>query len=184
MFVKARCPQCGTDLLEVKQSNGMLNDEQFDAVKAGDWYCTKCPSNDRGKTTLCYWWQREVLVDDPVNPKHYDGDACMRAIATAGYAYPFCIGTAMKYLWRAGRKDGALREQDIAKASWYLDWILEDLRRHHDLGMISDVVYDMQASQVEALQRACDDATNLGFDGPAFVQAFGWKRLQDFGGPR
>ena len=55
------CPQCGKQLCEVRQGpNSMLNSEQFDAVKAGDWYCTHCPSNDRGNTSYAYFWAREV----------------------------------------------------------------------------------------------------------------------------
>lgn len=60
---------------------------------------------------------------DKVNPSHYDGDACMRAIAMLGYARPFCLGQAVKYLWRAGRKAGESAVDDIGKARWYLDWL-------------------------------------------------------------
>jgi hypothetical protein len=38
----------------------MLNDDQFDAVRAGDWYCVKCPSNNRGNTPFRYWWDSEL----------------------------------------------------------------------------------------------------------------------------
>ena len=44
------CPKCGNELERVKQSYpAMLNSDQFDAIKAGDWYC----EHDR-----TYWWQR------------------------------------------------------------------------------------------------------------------------------
>lgn len=32
----------------------------------------------------------------------------------------FCICNAYKYRWRAGKKEGNSREQDMAKANWYL----------------------------------------------------------------
>jgi hypothetical protein len=32
----------------------------------------------------------------------------------------FCLGNAIKYLWRAGLKDGADEIQDLEKAIWYL----------------------------------------------------------------
>lgn len=64
---------------------------------------------------------------DPINPAHYDGDTCMRMIATMGFALPFCLGTAVKYLWRAGRKQGATLCEDIGKAFWYLDWLEQHL---------------------------------------------------------
>lgn len=42
-----------------QESNSYMNSHQFDACKAGDYYCEFCPSNGRGKT-LCYWWDKEL----------------------------------------------------------------------------------------------------------------------------
>jgi hypothetical protein len=42
----------------------MLNDDQFDAIRAGDWYCNTCPSNGRGNTPYRYFWNRELLTDE------------------------------------------------------------------------------------------------------------------------
>ncbi len=56
------------------------------------------------------------------NPTHYDGDACMVAISNAGMAREFCIGNAIKYMWRLGRKPSAEEQTDLKKAEWYLDW--------------------------------------------------------------
>lgn len=55
------CPQCGNQLLRVKQVQpAMLNDGQFDAVKAGDWYCESCRNNGRGFSNFAYFWNKEV----------------------------------------------------------------------------------------------------------------------------
>jgi hypothetical protein len=64
---------------------------------------------------------------DPVNrPAHYaSGDIeCADAIAAAlkGETDPvvaWCRGNAIKYLWRAGKKDDAA--QDLQKAAWYIE---------------------------------------------------------------
>ena len=57
------CPQCGSDLLPVLQSpTSPLNRDQFDAQRAGDWYCRTCPDNGRGHSRLCYWWDRELTA--------------------------------------------------------------------------------------------------------------------------
>lgn len=57
-----KCPDCGKQLQKVTRSAGSpLNAEQFDAVRAGDWYCDACPGNGRGNTNLRYFWDREVL---------------------------------------------------------------------------------------------------------------------------
>lgn len=63
-------------------------------------------------------------MTDNVNPSHYDGDACMRAIAASMDPYPFCIGNTVKYLWRLGRKHERF-EEELGKAQWYVDWLLE-----------------------------------------------------------
>ena len=55
------CPQCGEPLQRVRQSeNSMLNSEQFDAIRAGDYFCEGCPPNGRSRTAYCYWWESEV----------------------------------------------------------------------------------------------------------------------------
>lgn len=34
--------------------------------------------------------------------------------------FPYCLGAAIKYIWRAGRKDPAKRTEDLRKAVEYL----------------------------------------------------------------
>lgn len=66
-------------------------------------------------------------MNDKINPAHYDGDACMRCIANKTEdmrgARAFCVGQAIKYLWRAGRKANESGADDCRKAMWYLDWL-------------------------------------------------------------
>lgn len=62
------------------------------------------------------------MSEDIVNhPKHYE------ACGHDGYQpidliehYPFALGSAMKYLFRAGKKAGNSTELDLSKARWYL----------------------------------------------------------------
>ncbi len=53
------CPTCGGKLNYVPKS-GNMNSDQWDAVKAGDWFCKACPDNGRGKTGYCYWFDSEI----------------------------------------------------------------------------------------------------------------------------
>jgi len=58
-----RCPECKTPLQTVRQTGErMYNDDQFDALKAGDYYCETCPGDGRGKSGLKYWWKRELGI--------------------------------------------------------------------------------------------------------------------------
>lgn len=63
-----KCPGCRGPLVAVTNDTGWMNDEQFDSQRAGDFYCAKCPPNDRSsKNTRCYWWKAEVNAP-PVSP--------------------------------------------------------------------------------------------------------------------
>ena len=59
-------------------------------------------------------------MNDPVNhPKHYtthpSGVECIEVTEHMN----FCVGNAIKYLWRAGLKGEQI--EDLRKARWYID---------------------------------------------------------------
>lgn len=55
------CPLCRRELFPVLQEPGsVINEDQFDAVRAGDYYCTSCPTNGRGNTGYRYFWKGEL----------------------------------------------------------------------------------------------------------------------------
>ena len=65
----------------------------------------------------------EAVMNDPVNsPTHYtEGDiecidAIRAALDTVGFS-DYCVGNAMKYLWRWRYKNGY---EDLAKATFYI----------------------------------------------------------------
>jgi hypothetical protein len=59
------------------------------------------------------------MQPDNINPKHYrqhpSGVECIEVTQHCN----FCIGNAIKYLWRAGLKGDAV--EDLRKAAWYID---------------------------------------------------------------
>ena len=62
---------------------------------------------------------KETEQHDPVNkPKHYtehpSGIECIQITEHEN----FCLGNAIKYIWRAGRKLDAI--EDLQKAIWYV----------------------------------------------------------------
>lgn len=58
---------------------------------------------------------------DPVNhPKHYTSDSIGVECIEITRHRNFNIGNALKYLWRAGLKDGNSDIQDLQKAVWYI----------------------------------------------------------------
>lgn len=71
------------------------------------------------------WIDLKVVEHNPVNhPKHYASEAkcsgCGESIEAIDVIrhLGFNIGNAMKYLWRAGKKDDIV--QDLKKAVWYI----------------------------------------------------------------
>lgn len=69
-------------------------------------------------------------MSDAINPDHYmkHGDIehidVQRAVLGELGFRSFCMGNALKYVWRAGHKDQF--EQDVKKAIWYLRQAIGD----------------------------------------------------------
>lgn len=63
-------------------------------------------------------------MSDPVNhPDHYNAHPSgVEAIEICEHL-SFCVGTAVKYVWRAGEKGS--RQEDLQKAVWYLERAIE-----------------------------------------------------------
>jgi hypothetical protein len=63
-------------------------------------------------------------ADDPFEP--------IKIIEARGWGEGFCLGNAIKYLLRAGRKPGQSAVQDLKKARWYLDRLITSLEGKDD----------------------------------------------------
>ena len=58
-------------------------------------------------------------MDDPVNhPRHYTGHPSGIECIEITEHLNFCVGNAVKYLWRAGLKGDDI--EDLRKAAWYV----------------------------------------------------------------
>lgn len=65
------------------------------------------------------------------HPSHYQSengieaiDVIVAALGKEG-AKSFCLGSTIKYLFRAGKKDIAPIVEDHKKAQWYLDYAIQ-----------------------------------------------------------
>jgi hypothetical protein len=65
------------------------------------------------------------------HPAHYGGaDNAFEAIKVIeAWDLGFCLGNAVKYISRAGKKDPAAHIEDLEKARWYLDREIARLKR-------------------------------------------------------
>jgi hypothetical protein len=70
----------------------------------------------------------QIDHDDLIqHPKHYtshpSGIECIEITEHCN----FCLGNAIKYIWRAGLKDGKV--QDLRKAIWYIQREIDRIER-------------------------------------------------------
>lgn len=73
-------------------------------------------------------------MSDPVNPTHY-GEGAYEAIKVIeAWGLGFCLGNAVKYICRAGKKHPD-RLEDLRKAAWYLQREIEQLTPRNEMTM-------------------------------------------------
>ena len=85
--------------------------------------------------------QNDVEGDDLVeHPAHYGGKdnpyetiKVLEAVMSPEAFRGFCVGNAWKYLSRAGKKDPAKLWEDLEKAHWYLNYLIERGRTVREL---------------------------------------------------
>lgn len=73
---------------------------------------------------------KAVGIDVVNHPPHYtshpSGVECIQITEHMN----FCLGNALKYIWRAGLKNNA--KEDIEKAIWYLKRELERMEKNNN----------------------------------------------------
>lgn len=62
---------------------------------------------------------RQPKEIDHINPEHYKSHPSGIECIQVTEHMTFCIGNAIKYLWRAGLKGDRL--EDLEKAKWYIE---------------------------------------------------------------
>lgn len=72
---KAVCPACGQALAGVRYPEGRtpLSREQWESQRAGDWWCSLCPDNGRGKNGA-YYWQSEIFRTVEIGPTVHEDE--------------------------------------------------------------------------------------------------------------
>jgi len=57
------CPICGKSLFKVEQSpQSFLNKEQFETVKAGDYFCKSCSGDEAKHTKYKYFCAKDIKL--------------------------------------------------------------------------------------------------------------------------
>jgi hypothetical protein len=72
---------------------------------------------------------QDPVANDPVqHPKHYNFGAVEVITAIDAWSLGFALGNAVKYIARAGRKDGEDPIEALEKAMWYLNHHITKLK--------------------------------------------------------
>lgn len=61
------------------------------------------------------------LLGDAINPSHYQSDPSGVQCIEISENWSFCLGNALKYMWRSGKKDSSKNIEDLQKAVWYIE---------------------------------------------------------------
>jgi hypothetical protein len=92
------------------------------------------------------------MTTDKINPSHYnDKDFIGHDCKDITQYLPFYSGSAIKYLWRVGRKDDIVTE--IKKAGWY---IREELARSDRAGFFGKLAIKLQYKYAAFMFRKVD----------------------------
>ena len=71
--------------------------------------------------------QHTDAVNHPAHYSHAGEFEPIKIIFALGWGVPFCLGNALKYIIRAGLKQGESISKDLRKAAFYLtyaaDWL-------------------------------------------------------------
>ena len=74
-----------------------------------------------------------IKLDEPnmvAHPPHYNSGKIevIEFIFDQGFGPAFCKGNVIKYISRAGKKAGVDEIQDLEKAGWYVDYLIERMK--------------------------------------------------------
>lgn len=62
-----------------------------------------------------------MTTDNINHPAHYEAAGYLVQPIDVTEGLPFCLGNAVKYLARAGKKNGSPEVEDLKKARWYIE---------------------------------------------------------------
>jgi len=131
------------DKKEIKLPDSFLTKEQEEMLK-------------KSLDEIC--WDNYVIGNNVNHPKHYNqhpsGIECIEIVQY----YDFCLGNAIKYIWRAGLKYDESKYQtkediaeakieDLRKAIWYLEREIDLIEKGKEKSK-TEVTYDPAVTSI------------------------------------
>lgn len=75
---------------------------------------------------------KKTEINQISHPPHYCFGKYEPVKAIQDWGLSFCLGNVVKYLARAGRKDGNSKLQDLLKAKQYIEFEIEGLENENN----------------------------------------------------
>lgn len=66
-------------------------------------------------------------IKDPIKPDYYNDTKIAPIDVIEDWGLDFCLGSALKYIKRAGKKDNNPSVQDLNKVIWYVKRRIQEL---------------------------------------------------------
>jgi len=75
--------------------------------------------NNKSDCKMTFDKTEPTFNEDNINPSHYTSHPSGIECIQVAEHFDFCMGSLIKYAWRAGLKDDKL--QDLLKCQWYIE---------------------------------------------------------------
>lgn len=112
----------------MKKTSKILSEKLIENKKQDDSrdYC-KVVGCDNCALKNCMWKTNVGEVDAVNRPAHYTDGKIEVIDFIEDKKLGFCLGNAVKYISRAGKKDPTKEVEDLRKAAWYIDRRIKEL---------------------------------------------------------
>lgn len=115
-----RCKEDG-ELVYIESDDGYFWNLNFSPLGETDVY-----ADDTEGFLKQYEFVRDKValgnnMGDAINPDHYQSDPSGVQCIEISENWSFCMGNALKYMWRSGKKDSSKNIEDLQKAIWYIE---------------------------------------------------------------
>lgn len=129
----AVCPNCNHDIVYHYREASKLGSTNPNDIFPCDFSTCRClgpiimvPPDTLNKTKFS-WTKVDSTGESIDHPEYYGGDTVYEAIKVIdAWKLNFNLGSVVKYIKRAGLKNGADELQDLKKAYWYLGHEIQD----------------------------------------------------------
>ena len=156
------CPMCYYEAQkDLHQNTGLSCDSsQTEPAPESCSYCARpvrsfellfVKLDDGRNVPACGACYDKYKPKDPINPSHYRDHPSGVECITITQHENFCIGNAIKYLWRRRKKDVNKEVEDLKKAVWYIQ---QEIVRLTDGGQ--------QMSKAQSVGKQYEPTHNLG----------------------